>query len=224
MTWTPVINCSVDASGARQAALANHLVVIVDIIDMSTTLEGALEAGALKVYGASPDRVQPPVPVNPFRIGQKAGLLARQLKVPVVIVAEPRFGPHRSRLAACASVRRGLHEAGVADYLVVPNLGASTAEVVDFKSTIVVAVTYSGGVAYDAAYNAGGTCTTATIARTRHMKGLEPARRGIQRALHLARIRRKNITFVAASSQSLEDVLAAQWLSQFAVANRNRRL
>ena len=32
----------------------------------------------------------------------------------------------------------------------------------------------------------------------------------------LARRLRKNLTFVAASSQSLEDVLAARWLSQFA--------
>lgn len=216
MSFHPAINWTADASGARRAALAGHLVVIVDIIDMSTTLEGALEAGALKVYGASPDGAQPPVPVNPFRIGYQAGLAARRRKVPVVIVAEPRLGPPRRRLASCASVRRGLQEAGIKEYQVVPNLGAGTAQAVDFRRKIVIAVTASGGVAYDAAFNAGGTCLTATIARTARSKGLEPGRRGIQRALTLARRLRKNLTFVAASSQSLEDVLAARWLSQFA--------
>ncbi|MGI6552813.1 MAG: hypothetical protein ACOX37_07210 [Bacillota bacterium] len=47
--------------------------VIVDIIDMSTTLEAALEAGARKVYGASPDGVIVPVDVKPEVIGLEAG-------------------------------------------------------------------------------------------------------------------------------------------------------
>lgn len=224
MLWSPIINWAADATGARQAALSGHLVVIVDVIDMSTTLEGALEAGALKVYGASPDHVQPPVPVNPYRIGQKAGLVARRLQAPVIIVSEPRVGAHRDRLAACASLRQGLQKAGITDYLVVPNLGASTAKAVDFRNKIVIAVTHSGGVAYDAAFNAGGRCLTATIARTVLRKGVEPARQGIRRALTLAKALRKNITFVAASSQSLEDVLGAQWLCQFALVNKNRWL
>jgi hypothetical protein len=49
------------------------VVVIVDIIDMSTTLEAALEAGARKVYGASPDGVIVPVDVKPEVIGLEAG-------------------------------------------------------------------------------------------------------------------------------------------------------
>lgn len=224
MKWFPIINFSTDASGARQAALENHIVVIVDIIDMSTTLEGALEAGAIKVFGASPDNVQVPVPVNPYKIGRKAGLIARQLKVPVVIVSEPRYGTNKERLATCSSLIDGLHETGITKYKVVPNLGASTAQIINFKNKIVIAVTNSGGVAYDAAYTAGGKCSTATIARTKNMKGLEPARQGIKRALSLAKIFKQNITFVAASSHSLEDILAAQLLSQLAVDIRNHWL
>lgn len=224
MKWRPIINYSTDASGARLAALANHIVVIVDIIDMSTTLEGALEAGAIRVFGASPDNVQTPVPVNPYKIGHKAGQLARQFKVPVVIVSEPRYGTNQERLATCPSLQKGLREAGITEYIIVPNLGASTAQVVDFRYKIVIAVTNSGGVAYDAAYTAGGKCITATIARTKNMKGLEPARQGIKRALFLAEIFKKNITFVAASSHSLEDVLGAQLLTQLAIAARNHRL
>lgn len=224
MKWSPIIGYSTDASGARQAALENHIVVIVDIIDMSTTLEGALEAGAIKVFGASPDNVKAPVPVNPFNIGRKAGQLARQFKVPVIIVSEPRFGTHQARLAACPSLINGLYAAGITKYVVVPNLGASTAQLVDFKNTIVIAVTNSGGVAYDAAYTAGAKCTTATIARTMNRKGLEPARQGIERALSLAKIFKRNITFVAASSHSPEDVLGAQLLSQLAIAARNHWL
>jgi hypothetical protein len=48
-----------DASGAREAARAGLMVMIVDVIDMSTTLESALDAGAAAVLGASPDFTRP---------------------------------------------------------------------------------------------------------------------------------------------------------------------
>ena len=49
------IRVTTDASGAQQAAREGLLVMVVDIIDMSTTLESALDAGAYRVLGASPD-------------------------------------------------------------------------------------------------------------------------------------------------------------------------
>ena len=49
----PIIVTS-DASGAQAAAREGFLVMIVDVIDMSTTLESALEAGAVAVWVPAP--------------------------------------------------------------------------------------------------------------------------------------------------------------------------
>ena len=67
-----------DASGARQAVRENLLAMIVDVIDMSTTLESALDAGAYAVLGCSPDYSRAPVPLDPHKIGQEAARLARE--------------------------------------------------------------------------------------------------------------------------------------------------
>ncbi|MGI6552812.1 MAG: hypothetical protein ACOX37_07205 [Bacillota bacterium] len=88
----------------------------------------------------------------------------------------------------------------------------------DFQNTVVVAVTNSGGVAFDAAFQAGGTVLTATVARTFGKKGLETAREGAKRALDQACLLTKNITFVAASGNSVEDILASQYLAQMALS------
>ena len=134
--WQPIINCSVDASGARQAASQGHVVVIVDIIDMSTTLEAALEAGARKVYGASPDGVIVPVDVKPEVIGLEAGKKALQHNCPVIVVAEPRWDDRESRIRSCAPVLRGLKKAGIKEYCLLPNLGASTVKLADFQNSL----------------------------------------------------------------------------------------
>lgn len=46
-----MITVTTDASGAYQAACSGQVVVIVDVIDMSTTLEAALQEGAALVLG-----------------------------------------------------------------------------------------------------------------------------------------------------------------------------
>lgn len=220
MKRLPVINCCSDASGAWQAGSLQQVVVIVDIIDMSTTLEAALEAGAFKVYGAAPDSVKAPVPVNPFAIGQKAGSEAKKLGAQVIIVAEPRWGSDEERLNSCGQLIKGLKSSGIKYYRIAPNLGITTAKLVDFQQSVVIAVTNSGGVAFDAAQVAGGTVLTATVARTWKMKGTEPARVGVDRALTLAARLGKDLSFVAASSNSQEDILAAQYLAQMAMVRR----
>ncbi|WP_198142388.1 hypothetical protein [Syntrophaceticus schinkii] len=48
-----VITVTTDASGAYHAACSGQVVVIVDVIDMSTTLEVAIQEGAALVLGAS---------------------------------------------------------------------------------------------------------------------------------------------------------------------------
>lgn len=216
-----VISCSADASGAWLAGKQGNVVVIVDIIDMSTTLEAALEAGALEVFGASPDRVKVPVLVNPYQLGQKAGKKAKELNAAIIIVAEPRWGADIERLNSCQTLISGLKDAGINAYKLVPNLGISVTKLVDFQNKVVIAVTRAGGVAFDAANYAGGHVITATIARTWQLKGTLSAEAGVERALTMAKKIKKHITFVAASSKSLEDLLAAQYLTQLALIKRD---
>lgn len=220
MNKIPIANFSSDASGARHAGMINHVVVIVDVIDMSTTMEAALEAGAHKVFGACPDDIIVPVPVDPVDVGRKAGELSKKLSASVVIAAEPRWGENEKRINSSRSVIAGLKEVGINHYKVIPNLGISATKLVDFKDKVVIGVTNTGGVAFDAALKAGGEVITATIARTWKNKGLRPAEKGVVRALELAKTLGKDITFVAASSQSMEDVLAAQFLTHLALLLR----
>lgn len=201
-----------DASGAYQGALKNHIVVIVDVIDMSTSLETALELGAVATYGASPDAAKVPVPVNPEKIAEAAARLALRTKSKIVIISEPRFGSKADQQRNCSRLLNKLEslDAPVSDYI--PNVGKEVANFTDFKNKVVIAVTDTGGVAYDAAFNKGGVLTTATIARTQLLKGKDPAVKGALRAYNLGRAFRKDISVVAASSNSLEDVLASKYI------------
>jgi len=212
--YLPVVMVTANASGAVKAAQNGDVVAIVDIIDMSTTLETALEAGALEVFGACPDGLTVPVFVCPERIGAAAGSLAVKTGADVIIISEPRSATEELLRERCASVIRGIKNAGARVASIVPNIGAETANVVDFDKTVVVAVTNSGGVAFDAAFQAGADVFTLTVARTLGMKGHEPADKGIERVCACALERRKDITLVAASGNALEDILAAQYLAQ----------
>ncbi|MGI6066557.1 MAG: hypothetical protein ACOYI2_08710 [Bacillota bacterium] len=209
------VEMSCDASGAVQAARKGYIVVVVDVISMSTTIEAALEEGALAVFGASPDQARAPVFLNPEKIGYDAGILARKKGTELIMVAEPRVGSKKDRITASSLAFRGVQQSGAADPLVLPNLGADTVKMANFKGRVVLAVTGSGGVAFDAVYNAGGTVLTATIARTMKMKGHVPALVGAKRVLCEARKKKTGISVVAASSQSLEDVLAACYIRDF---------
>ncbi len=201
-----------DASGAWQAAREGLLVMIVDVIDMSTTLESALDAGAYAVLGSSPDSSNAPVKLAPERMGQEAAKLARAYGTGIVLVAEPRIGSDKERLARCSKLLKGIEqEKGVIE-AVVPNIGAETPKLMDMKQKIVVAVTDTGGVAYDAAFQESPLVVTGTVARTLAQKGMQPALTAVRRAREKM-ADAQGIALIAASRNSLEDVLAAQFIA-----------
>ncbi|WP_054692785.1 hypothetical protein [Syntrophomonas palmitatica] len=204
---------SSDASGAFHAAREGFLVVVVDVIDMSTTLESALDSGAYAVLGASPDFTRAPVNVAPEKIGREAAQLAREAGSGIIVISEPRVGKDNERLARCQKLIRGIEQEKGFVEAVLPNLGAETPRLLEMKGRVVVAVTDTGGVAYDAAYTAGGRVTTGTIARTLKHKGTQPAQIAARRAQELLRDDDPGIAVIAASSNSLEDVLAAQYIA-----------
>ncbi|MBM7854702.1 hypothetical protein JOC37_001080 [Desulfohalotomaculum tongense] len=207
------VNLTVNASGAAAAAQNGQVVVIVDVIDMSTTCEAALDAGALAVYGAAPDNARCPVQINPQNIGEIAGRRAVEAGTDIVLVAEPRVGSDSERLNTVSKVVSGIKKSGARVGAVLPNLGAETAKLADLKGRVLVAATGTGGVAYDAAVTAGAPAVlTATVARTMQKKGVTPAREGARRALAAARDLNTGITVVAATANSLEDILAAEYL------------
>jgi len=211
----PIVKMTVNASGAAAAGAGGDVVVIVDIIDMSTTLEAALDEGALAVFGAAPDKATPPVAVNPFKIGQLAGKLAVAKGVGVVLVGEPRVGSDKERLAGMSKTVAGLQQAGAVVKAVLPNLGAETVKLYELRGKVLIAATGTGGVAFDAALTAGAPAViTGTVARTRHKKGHAPARAAAQRAVDKARELGTGISVVAASGNSLEDILAAEFITR----------
>ncbi|MGB9885898.1 MAG: hypothetical protein ACPLPT_02415 [Moorellales bacterium] len=205
-----------------EAAAKGEAVVIVDVVDMSTTLESALEAGAVAVFGASPLFHCSPVPVSPGRVGYAAGQEAQRRGTEVVVVAEPRVGPECERRRQAGAVLAGIRAGGAEVAAVLPNLGKETPRLFPLTGRVVVAVTGSGGVAFDAAFNAGTPVTTATVARTYRSRGLEPAVKGARRALALARLHNRDLCVVAASGRCLEDLLAARFLVHF-LASVGRR-
>ncbi|MFO7820142.1 MAG: hypothetical protein R6V17_07900 [Halanaerobacter sp.] len=211
------LNITYNASGALQAAQRGDVVVIVDIIDMSTTAEAVLDAGAQRVLGASPDNLNPPVPVNPQKIGYRAGKLAGEDNE-VIIIAEPRFALAEKRLKRVQSVRQGLKQAGVEIGDIVPNIGTQIGQFSDFKNRIVVIVSHSGGVAFDTAYNHGAAkVLTGTVVRTNLKKGFKPLEEGAQRAIKAAKKQQTGITLVAASPNSYEDILAVEGLAELII-------
>ncbi len=209
-----------DASGARQAVRENLVVMIVDVIDMSTTLESALDAGAYAVLGCSPDFSRAPVPLDPHKIGQEAARLARETGQGIVLVTEPRIGTDKERIARCQKLLTSLEREKISIDAVVPNLGAETPKLVDMKNRVIVAVTDTGGVAYDAAFNEGGAVFTGTVARTLAMRGIEPARQAVKRAKKLSREYNRGIAIVAASRNSMEDFLAAQFIANLLISSQ----
>lgn len=212
MLFYPSVIMASNASGAYNAAKKGFIVAVVDVIDMSTSAEAVLEMGAVGIYGASPTGLKVPVPVNPEGIGYAAGKHALERGTGVIIISEPRVGTEEERRKRCNPVIEGINRAGAKILKIVPNLGAETAKLANFDGRVVVAVTDSGGAAFDAAFNAGAQVFTATVARTLGKKGKEAAAAGVRRICVEAKRHRKNIAVVAASSNALEDLLAAQYI------------
>lgn len=202
-----------DASGAVRAARQGLSVMIVDVIDMSTTLESALDDGALAVFGASPDQTRAPVQVNPFNMGETAAKTARELGTGLIVVAEPRVGTEKERADRCSRLLDGIAAQGMEPEAVIPNLGHETPRLLSLKNKVVVAATDTGGVAYDAAFQVTGRVTIGTVARTFKQKGEQPARTAAERAIRLMD-GAGGIAVVAASSNSLEDILAAKYIME----------
>ncbi|MCL2337103.1 MAG: hypothetical protein FWC60_06750, partial [Firmicutes bacterium] len=96
---------------------------------------------------------------------------------------------------------------------------AETVKLYDLRGKVLIAATGAGGVAFDAAMTAGAPAVvTGTVARTRHKKGEVPARDAARRAAALARETGAGVTVVAASGNSLEDILAAEFITRLILA------
>lgn len=215
----PTLNLAFNATGAVEGARRGDVVVIVDVIDMSTSAEAALEAGAVTIFGASPVGCKAPVNLNPDRIGYLAGKTALKHKTSLIVIAEPRYGEAEERKKRAELGLNGVTRSGAEIGLIIPNIGAEITQLVDFNEKVALFITDTGGSAYDAAYNNGAPAVlTATIARTPLKKGIEPARAGIIRAMEAAVKLNTGITVVAASSNSLEDVLAGEYLMKLIIA------
>lgn len=209
------VTIATNASGAAQAGKRSDVVVIVDVISMSTSAEALLEAGALAVFGASPDTTRAPVKVNPEKMGYIAGNFAQEKQTEVILVAEPRIGSDAERLRFSQKAYNGVQKSGNDIEGIIPNIGAETPKILDVKGKVILLVSDTGGVAFDAAWEAGAAdVITGTIARTLGKKGEEPARCAAERAIQAATEKNANITIVAASGNSLEDVLAAEYIGR----------
>ncbi len=214
--WVKTLNITSNPSGAALAARQGNVVMIVDIIDMSTTAEMVLEAGAINVYGASPSEISVPVTVNPEKIGYIAGKKAIKHNTGIIIAAEPRIYDHEELLLEnSARVIKGIRKAGSSPEKVIPNIGKDIVKLADFSGKVVVIISCAGGVAYDAAYNYGAPeVITGTIARTVDKKGSMPALTAARRAIEKAEKYKCGITIVASSSNAMEDILAANFIGQ----------
>jgi len=221
----PAVYVTADAGGAARAACRGQVVMIVDVIDMSTVCEAVLDEGALAVYGAAPDDASPPVPVDQVRVGRLAGEHACSFNAGVILIAEPRVGSDRERLSAVQKVLRGVRESGANVEAVLPNLGAETVKLADFQRRVVVVATKAGGVAFDAALTGGAPAVlTGTVARTVKKSGPACALAAARRACAAARQHQKDIAIVAASANSLEDVLAAEYIFKLILKRTRTRI
>lgn len=212
---------SSDASGAQEAAKAGLLVVIVDVIDMSTSLESALDAGAYAVLGASPDFTRAPVKVQPEEVGRHAAHLARQTGHGIILISEPRVGTDEERIARCQKIIKGIEKERGFVEAVLPNIGAETPKLANMSQRVVVAVSDTGGVAYDAAFVESQRVITGTIARTLNQKGMQPAMTAVKRVIQTIEESDQGAAIIAASRNSMEDVLAAQFIANLLLQEQN---
>ncbi|MFZ5597648.1 MAG: hypothetical protein ACOY31_11625 [Bacillota bacterium] len=202
-----------DASGAALAGRSGLVVVVVDVIDFSTSMEAAIDGGAIAVFGARADSASPPVKTNPFLIGMMAGIKARQENTGVIVVAEPRTGGAAERRNSSSLAISGIKESGAYLVDVVPNVGSEVCLMADMRNMVVTGVTAAGGAAFDAAVCAGSPAVlTGTVARTLSKSGFSCAADAIERAVRSAGEKGTGIAVIAASGNSLEDLLGAEYI------------
>ena len=197
------------ASGAAAAGARGRAVVVVDIVDASTSAEVATAVGATEVLGAAPAGMSIPVEIDPGAIGTRAAASARLHETGVVVVAEPRVGGDELRLERAAPVVRALARDGI-DYRVIANQGAEIGALAELRDQIVVIVSSTGGSAFDAAVAAGSPAVGfATTARVKGADGWDVTKLGARRAIAMAAQFETDLSIVAASPSSTDDVLAA---------------
>ncbi|MFZ5647778.1 MAG: hypothetical protein ACOY30_09200 [Bacillota bacterium] len=202
-----------DASGAAMAGSSGMVVMVVDVIDFSTSMEASIDAGAAAVYGAAPDSARPPVKIDPHSMGRIAALEANRLGTGVILLAEPRVGEKKERAAGISKAIKGVLSTGARIVEILPNIGAETPRLADMNGMVVLGATGTGGVAFDAAVCAGApSVLTGTVARTMKKSGFSCAGEAAVRAVSKARRLKRDIAVVAASGNSLEDLLAAEYI------------
>jgi hypothetical protein len=215
---TPRLDVTFNASGAAAAGAMGRVVVVVDVVDSSTSAEAALSGGAIEVFGASPGDARVPVRVDPGAVGRRAAAAAVKEATDVVVVAEPRVGTENERRARALPVLQALRTQRIS-YELAPNQGAELGRVVSLKGRIVVVVSSTGGTAFDAGLAAGAPAACfATTARVEGETGWDVLSRGVRRSLDLARRNDTDLSIVAASANSSDDVLAAFELARAVIS------
>jgi hypothetical protein len=212
------LDVTFNATGAAAAGAAKRVVAVVDVVDSSTSAEAALAGGAAAVMGASPPGLRLPAKVDPGAAGRRAAAMAARLRKNVVVVGEPRVGPENVRRQNCLPVLQALRTAQV-DYELVPNQGAELLGSVDLEDRIVVVVSATGGAAFDAAVTARAPAVCfATTARVEGRPGWEVTAEGARRAVALAKEHDTDLSIVAATANSTDDVLGAFEVARAVIA------
>lgn len=209
------LETTANATGAADAAARGRTIMIVDVIDMSTTAEALLDAGAVSVYGAAPLGTRVPAVVDPCAIALHVAAEARQRDCKICVFAEPRIGDEAERQRRASEVCRVLGEKGIEVAGIYPNIGAEAGKTAEVAGNIAIILSDTGGVAFDAAWQVHKDkrkIYTGTIARTMQKRGFAPVQAAAKRAIEasLADSDSTGIALVAASANSLEDILAVQ--------------
>jgi hypothetical protein len=150
-----------------------------------------------------------PVKVEPGAIGRRAAAAAIREATDVVVIAEPRIGTEEERRSRALPVLQALRTQRI-EYELAPNQGAELARAVRLRGRVAVIVSSTGGTAFDAAMAAGAPAACfATTGRIEGQTGWDVLQRGVRRAIDLALRNDSDLSIVAASANSSDDVLAA---------------
>jgi hypothetical protein len=210
----PILNISFNASGASQAGKRGDVVLVVDVVDMSTSAEAALEHGALSVYGVAPEGIEIPAKTDYNIICELAIGDAKKNSASIILVTEPRIAKDSERKATVQKVHDEVVAQGIAIDGIVANQGIELPKLIDFKNKVVIIASQTGGSAFDAAVCAGSAkVLTGTVVRTMKTTGQDNIKKAAKRAIEAAIRFGCGITVVAATANSVDDYLGAQQIS-----------